>query len=125
MDNTSRITNEIEIAIATARDNKNGDITDAELALCELTDEYDVAAIAAHVYNCGLKLDKADDWAYDFRESYIGVMTPAEYAEQLIDGVVDIPEELQYYIDYEKMGRDMEMGGDIVEIDGYLFRTVY
>ena len=32
----------------------------------------------------------------------------------------EIPENLAYYIDYEKMGRDMELSGDIFTIEtGY------
>ena len=41
----------------------------------------------------------------------------ADYAEELIEGTAEIPEHLQYYIDYERMGRDMELGGDIYTIE--------
>ena len=51
-------------------------------------------------------------------ESYSGCYKSlADYAEELTDGTTEIPEHLQYYIDYERMGRDMELGGDIYTIE--------
>ena len=41
----------------------------------------------------------------------------ADYAEELTEGTAEIPEHLQFYIDYERMGRDMEMSGDIYTIE--------
>ena len=44
----------------------------------------------------------------------------ADYAEELTEGCYEIPENLACYIDYERMGRDMEMSGDIFIIEtGY------
>ena len=44
----------------------------------------------------------------------------ANYAEELTEETSQIPEHLQYYIDYEKMGRDMELNGDVFTIEaGY------
>ncbi len=44
----------------------------------------------------------------------------ADYAEELTEQTSQIPEHLQYYIDYEKMGRDMELNGDVFTIEtGY------
>lgn len=44
----------------------------------------------------------------------------ADFAEELTEGTTDIPGSLAYYIDYEKMGRDMELSGDIFTIEmGY------
>lgn len=38
----------------------------------------------------------------------------ADYAEELSEGSIgDIPEHIARYIDYESMGRDMELGGDV------------
>jgi len=43
-----------------------------------------------------------------------------DYAEELTEQTTQIPETLTYYIDYEKMGRDMEMSGDVFTIEtGY------
>jgi len=41
----------------------------------------------------------------------------ADYAEQLTEETSEIPKHLEFYIDYEKMGRDMEMSGDIFTIE--------
>lgn len=41
----------------------------------------------------------------------------ADYAEELTDQTSEIPEHLEFYIDYERMGRDMELGGDVFTIE--------
>lgn len=41
----------------------------------------------------------------------------ADYAEEMTEDTSQIPENLAYYIDYERMGRDMELGGDIYTIE--------
>ena len=41
----------------------------------------------------------------------------ADYAQQLTEDTSEIPKHLEFYIDYEKMGRDMEMSGDIYTIE--------
>jgi len=41
----------------------------------------------------------------------------ADFAEQLTKDTSEIPEHLEYYIDYERMGRDMELSGDIFTIE--------
>lgn len=41
----------------------------------------------------------------------------ADFAEELAEQSTQIPESLQYYIDYERMGRDLVMGGDIFTIE--------
>ena len=40
----------------------------------------------------------------------------ADYAQELTEETSQIPEHLQYYIDYEKMGREMELSGDVFTI---------
>lgn len=46
--------------------------------------------------------------------------SPEDYAEELTEETTQIPEHLAFYIDYEKMGRDMELGGDVFTIEtGY------
>ena len=54
-------------------------------------------------------------------ESYSGCYKSlADYAEELTEETTEIPEHLRFYIDYEKMGRDMEMSGDVYTIEtGY------
>lgn len=54
-------------------------------------------------------------------ENYSGCYKSlADYAEELTEGTTQIPENLAYYIDYERMGRDMELSGDI-----YTMETAY
>lgn len=44
----------------------------------------------------------------------------AEFAEQLTEDTTEVPQALEYYIDYEAMGRDLELGGDVFTIEtGY------
>ena len=51
-------------------------------------------------------------------ESYAGCYSSlSDYAEELTEQTTEIPESLAYYIDYEKMGRDMELSGDIYAIE--------
>lgn len=54
-------------------------------------------------------------------ENYAGCYkTLADYAEELTEETTQIPENLAYYIDYERMGRDMELNGDVFTIEtGY------
>ena len=41
----------------------------------------------------------------------------AGYAEELTEETTEIPAQLQGYIDYERMGRDMELNGAISTIE--------
>lgn len=54
-------------------------------------------------------------------ESYAGSYESLEdYAQEQTEQCGEVPEHLQFYIDYDKMGRDMEMSGDIFTIEtGY------
>ncbi len=52
---------------------------------------------------------------------YLGVWdSVADYAQELTEETTEIPDHLQYYVDYSAMARDMELNGDIftVELDG-------
>ena len=61
----------------------------------------------------------------DCESSYIGEFDSfTKLAEYLVDeqGVLsEIPEQLQYYFDYEAYGRDIRLNGDVVEESGYFF----
>ncbi|TDF39158.1 antirestriction protein ArdA [Alteromonadaceae bacterium M269] len=77
-------------------------------------DEYDEfgAALLNHFCN---GIDEARKAA---EECYQGCYEDlADYARSITEDTTDIPSHLQYYIDYEKMGRDMDMSGDIYTID--------
>lgn len=51
-------------------------------------------------------------------EDYCGCYESlADYAQQLTEESTPIPESLAYYINYEAMARDMELGGDVFTIE--------
>ena len=54
-------------------------------------------------------------------ENYNGCYSSlADYAEELTTETSEVPEHLAFYIDYERMGRDMELSGDIFTVEtGY------
>ena len=64
------------------------------------------------------------DYAQDLDEArtmleneYAGCYSSVEeFAEELTTTSTEIPDSLQYYIDYEKMARDMDLSGDIFTI---------
>jgi len=59
-----------------------------------------------------------DETRQAIEENYSGCYSSlADYAQELTKDTTQIPESLAYYIDYEKMGRDMEMSGDIFTIE--------
>jgi len=68
--------------------------------------------------NFGGNLEEARTAA---EENYCGCYKSlADFAEDLTEETSQIPENLAYYIDYERMGRDMELSGDIFTIEtGY------
>ncbi|MEM7017160.1 MAG: antirestriction protein ArdA [Pseudomonadota bacterium] len=51
-------------------------------------------------------------------EHYAGCYTSvADFAQELTEETTQIPENVVYYIDYDLMGRDIEMSGDIFTIE--------
>lgn len=51
-------------------------------------------------------------------EQYTGCYSSlADYTQELTESATDIPDQIQYYIDYERMGKDMDMSGDIFTIE--------
>jgi len=58
-----------------------------------------------------------DDAKKAIEEDYMGCHTSlADYAQELTDETVIVAEYLIPYIDYERMGRDMELNGDLYTI---------
>lgn len=79
----------------------------------------DTPAIGGELLNyCDGDLDRAKT---EIAENYSGCYKSlADYAQELTEETTQIPECLAHYIDYEKMGRDMELGGDVYTIEtGY------
>ncbi len=51
-------------------------------------------------------------------EDYCGeYCTLADYVQELTEETTEIPQHLQSYIDYEAMGRDMEINGDVFTVE--------
>ena len=74
--------------------------------------------IGGHLLSEVGDLDEARRMA---EENYCGCYASlADYAQELTEETTTIPDHLAYYIDYEAMGRDMELNGDVVTIEtGY------
>jgi antirestriction protein len=68
--------------------------------------------------NFGGDLDEAKKAV---EENYCGCYkSVADYAQEVTEETTQIPENLSYYIDYERMGRDMELNGDVFTVQaGY------
>jgi antirestriction protein len=55
-----------------------------------------------------------DEDADAFRDAYAGEWLNAEeYAEDFVNDCYTVPDWVEGYIDYERMARDFELGGDI------------
>jgi len=62
--------------------------------------------------------DDLDDAKKAIEENYSGCYASlADYAQELTEDTGDIPKHLEFYIDYERMGRDMDLSGDIFTIE--------
>jgi len=70
--------------------------------------------------DCGYTLTDAME-RYD--EVYLHHGTAEDYAYDLIEETTEIPESLRYYIDYKAIARDMEINGEITEINHDLIVT--
>ena len=93
--------------------------------------EYGIPAQAIFAYwgNIGDEWDDIAEWIEDVQECYIGEVDGfnahqwlGEQMEEI--GAIDVEGtmgELRFYFDYEKYGRDLELGGDVWESDGYYF----
>jgi len=76
-----------------------------------------LAAYADHVGVHYLPRDAAD-LAAEVNDRHLGTYNSlADYAEETTRGCADIPDFLDFYIDWEKMGRDMEMNGDVSAVE--------
>ena len=87
--------------------------------LLEAFDEHDEGAVKAYVSIWG-------EWnKSDFEERYRGEYDSwTDLAEQLLDEtgeLHEIPEHLRNYFDYEAYGRDLRLGGDFCEENGFYF----
>ncbi|MFS8047034.1 antirestriction protein ArdA [Rhizobium sp. BR 314] len=78
-----------------------------------LGSEEDRYLIACHLADLGYAIgDLADGW--DDYAIYRG--TAADYAAEMVADCYELPDNIIAYIDYERLGRDMILGGDITEL---------
>jgi len=70
--------------------------------------------LGAELYNYYDDLDEASEALED---RHVGCYRSlADFAEELTEESTKIPKNLAYYIDYDRMARDIEMSGDILSI---------
>ena len=59
-----------------------------------------------------------DEATTAIEDNYCGCYSSlADYAQELTEQQGEIPQHLEFYIDYERMGNDMDMSGDIYTIE--------
>ena len=80
-----------------------------------LLEEYgDIARAAAT-----LALNDLDQVRALCEDKYLGTWSSLEeYAENLLEGQINLPSELACYFDFEAFGRDLELSGDISTVEG-------
>lgn len=81
-------------------------------------------AFALFVENFGMDMNTSDQLTETLRafdSAYIGYMSAEDYAYSFTQDCHEVNDFIMMYVDFEKMGRDMELGGDITELDGHLF----
>jgi antirestriction protein len=94
----------------------------------ELPDEVDESERDA--WSAWLANGNTDDSADEFRDAYAGEWSSLEeYAEESFRECYDIPEYLDYYIDWGKVARDLDYSGDVWTATAsgssfYVFRSV-
>lgn len=65
-------------------------------------------------HHCG----SIDEATQALEEQYAGTYeSVADFARELTEGTTQIPDKLQHYIDYDAMGHDIEISGDIFTIE--------
>lgn len=94
------------------------------VALSEYESVQNVAELAAFIEEHGALAGKLVAYFGDLEEAkealedrYCGVHSSvADFAQEITEETTQIPQNLQYYIDYERMARDLEMS-DILAIE--------
>ena len=72
-----------------------------------------------------------EDALSKFEDAYIGEMSLEDYAYEIVEECYlpqlpkGTPDIFTTYFDYEKFARDLDLGGDVVDADGYLFHGVW
>ena len=80
---------------------------------CFLQDQGDIASYLLSHFNGDIEEAEAA-----IEDNYSGCYSSvADFAQDLTEDTSEIPKHLEFYIDYELMGRDMELSGDIFTIE--------
>ncbi|MEL7400614.1 MAG: antirestriction protein ArdA, partial [Pseudomonadota bacterium] len=75
-------------------------------------------ALGADLYNhCGGSLEEAETALSDHYHGEFASL--ADFAQELTESTGEVPRHLEFYIDYEKMGRDMALGDMFTIETGY------
>ena len=62
--------------------------------------------------------DDLEEAKLAIQDRYMGQFdTLADFAESLTEQTTEIPENIAYYVDYERMGRDMAISGDLITVE--------
>lgn len=87
-------------------------LADIQQVACFI-EEYE--ELGAELLNYYSDIDEAEAAIAD---QYYGCYSSlSDYAQEFTEQSSEIPSHLEYYIDYDKMGRDWEMSGDIFTIE--------
>lgn len=96
--------------------------------IADLSSESDLTEACLHAYweNIGGKDEMPDfDTVKDVQECFIGEFVSLTHlAEHLCEEsgtLCKMPENLRCYFDFEKYGRDLQLGGDVWENEGFYF----
>ncbi len=82
--------------------------------LDELGDDEDRYLIACHLADMGYEIGELSRHWGDY---WLFRGTAADYAEETVSGCYEGPANLGYYIDYERLGRDLVLNGEITELE--------
>jgi hypothetical protein len=125
----------------------NEDADDVVAVIAELTEDLSLAlttfetlleenesnagSVDAFMLVSGVEADDAselEELLSSFQEAFIGDMSVLDYAHQYVedsDILEGVSTTFAQYFDYEAFANDLELGGDVVEQDGFLFRTTW
>ena len=84
------------------------------LALAEFIEENPELGTELLSHFCG-DIEEAQNALDNYAGRYDSL---ADFAQDLTEDTTEIPKHLEFYIDYERMARDMEMSGDVYTITG-------
>jgi antirestriction protein len=84
--------------------------------------------VAAYLGNMGetVTADNLAELVKRAEECFTGFSTVSEYAKSYLEDsglLAEVPETFRYYIDVSAFARDLVLGGDVSECDGYVFRN--